>query len=115
MPHSRLTPKTVRVLGMIAEGHSYSQIVEGGHDLTYRDVFSAADEALKLGESPLATDSGMARAKRRHARAYEKRDAEEDAELLALHKDGQTTHEMGMHFGRQASAIRSRLKKLREE
>jgi len=40
--------KTVRVLRLIAVGHSYAQIIDGGAGLSYRDVFAAAREALEL-------------------------------------------------------------------
>jgi hypothetical protein len=45
-----LSPKTVAILRLIADGQSYTQIVDGHVDITYLDIFSAAGEALELGE-----------------------------------------------------------------
>lgn len=38
-----LSEKSVRVLRLIADGHSYSQIVDGNPDIKYRDIFDAAE------------------------------------------------------------------------
>ena len=37
----RLTHKSAVVLALIAEGHSYSQIVDGHPGITYPDIFRA--------------------------------------------------------------------------
>ncbi len=47
----RLSEKSVVVLSLIAEGRSYSHIVEGSDDISYLDIFNAAREALLLNES----------------------------------------------------------------
>jgi len=106
-----LSDKTVAVLTLIAEGCSYSQIVDG-HGITYLDIFAAAEEALTLNESPLAYQSRLAQIKAKYPRAYEKWSETEDADLSALHEKVATMTEMVERFQRQPSAIRSRLAKL---
>jgi len=34
-----LTEKTRRILALIADGHSYAQIVDGQRDVSYLDIF----------------------------------------------------------------------------
>ncbi len=44
-----MLPETARrVLGLIAEGRSYDQILQQHPELTYFDIFAAAREALEL-------------------------------------------------------------------
>lgn len=50
MVENALSPKTVAILRLIADGQSYTQIVDGHPGITYLDIFSAAGEALELGE-----------------------------------------------------------------
>lgn len=121
----RLSPKSIKVLGLIAAGHSYSQIVEGNPDLNYHDIFFAAEEAVWLdervgkpaqgsGESHAKPTgaSAMERAKERHPRAYAPWSESEDAELRSMHAAGRSKQELAAHFQRQPSAIQSRLHKL---
>lgn len=121
----RLSPKSIKVLGLIAAGHSYSQIVEGNPDLNYHDIFFAAEEAVWLDEriGNLAQGSGigqarptgasaMEKAKERHARAYAPWSECEDAELKSMHAAGRSRQDLAAHFQRQPSAIQSRLQKL---
>ncbi|HMT08899.1 MAG TPA: hypothetical protein PKA82_12915 [Pyrinomonadaceae bacterium] len=109
---SRLSPKAVAVLSLIADGHSYGQIVDGHPDITYRDIFAAADEALRMNESDSDYNQRMAKIRKRYPRAYEKWSAEEDNELRSLFDRGISDTEAAEHFGRQPSAISSRLIKL---
>ncbi len=50
--------------------------------------------------------------RQQHARAYEKWSREEDEELVGKHGMGSNLSDLAEHFGRQPSAIRSRLKML---
>ena len=50
--------------------------------------------------------------RRRSPKAYERWSAEDDQELRRLHETGWSRTELSEHFGRQPSAIRSRLAKL---
>ena len=112
MSHT-LSNKSVHVLTLIAEGHSYAQIVEGSHGLTYTDIFAAAKEALLVAEGK--ADSAMARMNSKHSRAYEKWSAGEVRKLLDLHAEGRSAREIAAHLGRRPSAIRSRLRKHSDE
>lgn len=112
MAESRLSVKTRAVLGLIAEGHGYAQIVDAHPGLTYLDIFAAAEEALRLDEAPSDYERRMAEIKRRHPRAYTPWSPEEDRELDAMFRRGEIAAAMAVHLGRQPSAIRSRLAKL---
>jgi len=108
----RLSEKSVKVLRLIAEGHSYSQIVDGHPEVSYRDIFNAAEEALRLNETPSEYEEHMAAIKRKHPRAYERWTQDEDTRLATLYAQGTPIDELAAHFQRQPSAIRSRLEKL---
>lgn len=108
----RLSKKGARILGLIADGHSYNQIVDGLTETTYLDIFAAAEEALHLCESPSDYDDRMRRVKSRHPRAYERWECSEDETLTSLHREGRTVAHMAEQLQRQPSAIRSRLAKL---
>jgi hypothetical protein len=45
---TQLRSRSREVLRLIARGHSYEQILAAIPGLTYRDIFRAAHEALKL-------------------------------------------------------------------
>jgi len=109
----RLSMQSVTILSLIAEGYSYSQIVDGHPNISYLDVFGAAEEALKLNESPIDYCKRMERIKKKYPNAYQKWTVENDASLAALHGEGVGVTDMAKHFKRQPSAIRSRLSKLR--
>lgn len=108
----QLSSKAIAVLTLIAEGQSYSQIVDGHPNITYLDIFHAAEEALRLNEPDPAYQARLAAIREKHPRAYEKWTDQEDAELRSLHEGGSSTNSMAAHFQRQPSAIESRLGKL---
>lgn len=108
---SRLSAKSVAILRQIANGQSYSQILESDPTFRYFDIFAAAEEALQLSESILDYSKRMEKAKERYPRAYERWDAEDDARLRLLHREGNSIARIAVMLGRQPSAIRSRLKK----
>ncbi len=107
-----LSPKSIAVLSLIADGHSYSQIVDGHPNISYLDIFRAAEEALRLNETDSDYQQRMSEIKAKHPRAYEKWSDEEDNELRTLFRRGVKSKEAAEHFGRQPSAITSRLSKL---
>lgn len=111
MPESRrLSPKSIAVLRLIADGQSYAQIVDG-HSLTYLDIFEAAREALELDEMPSDYHERVAAIRSRYPMAYQSWSAEDDEQLRAMHAAGESIDAMAEEFQRQPSAIRSRLSK----
>ena len=109
----RLTPKSLQVLRLIADGLSYSQIIEREPSLNYHDIFFAAEEALWLDErfehwveeaGPVAPqaqpggDSAMSRAKELHPRAYAPWDDREDSELKGQHQAGKPVADLAATF-----------------
>lgn len=108
----RLSPKTVVVLRLIADGQGYGQIVDGHPSITYLDIFAAAREALELNEAPSDYQQRLVAIKAEFPMAYEPWSAEDDEHLQAMHAAEDSTAEMVETFQRQPSAIRSRLSKL---
>src|SRR5207253_627590 len=100
----RLSRKSVTVLSLIAEGHSYAQIVNGHPEISYRDIFAAAEEALRLQESPSDYQVRLAKLKERSPKAYERWTAEEDADLAKAFRTGVSVEKLGKMFQRQTSA-----------
>lgn len=119
----RLSAKSLRVLRLIADGKSYTRIVDSDADLNYHDIFFAAEEALWVDERLAAwlsetQTAGRARPTvgrtlRRHARKYETWSKGEDDELAAMHSSGKNKTEMAKELQRQTSAITHRLRELR--
>jgi hypothetical protein len=126
---SGLSSKSAGVLELIAQGCTYTQIINHYPDLPLPDIFEAAAEALKLLSSPSSADHAtptppdeleakrlwmerMAAIKSRHPRAYAPWSPEEDQRLTTLFKGGVRSRQIADEFQRQPSAIRSRLRKL---
>jgi DNA-binding NarL/FixJ family response regulator len=110
--HKTLSAQSVTVLKLIAEGRSYEQILTLQPDLTYRDIFDAAREALEAtGEVLSDYQERMAEIRRDHPRAYEPWTHEEDATLVRLAQVGRTVDEIAAQLQRQPSAIRGRMQK----
>ncbi len=110
--HSGLSAKSVTVLAMIAKGHSYQQILDRHPELTYPDIFHAAEEALDATETvPSGYHGRLARIRKKHARAYEKWTAEEEATLIELVRAGLGEDEIATRLQRQPGAVRSRIAK----
>lgn len=109
---SKLSPKSYAVLSLIAEGYSYGQIIEGHPEITYLDIFHAAEEALRLSEAESSYQTRIAKIKEKHPKAYERWEGSEDSQLRSMHSLGASIEELSIHFQRQPSAIRSRLEKL---
>ncbi len=111
---THLSPTTIAVLEMIAAGRTYEQILSAYPDLTYLDIFRAADEALNLAvrepaiQRPAHT---LAEKRDRHPRAYEKWTDAEDAQLRSLVQAGNTVAQIAGQLQRNRGAIRSRIVK----
>lgn len=57
----------------------------------------------------------MADIRLRYPNAYHPWTEDDDALILQLLREGKTTRELSIHFGRQPSAIRSRIRKLERD
>lgn len=105
--------KSVAVLKLIADGHSYEQILAAYPTLTYLDIFGAAQEALVLaGEASTEHQQRLARIRAKHPRAYEKWIEEEDQQLRQLVQAGVKVKDIAAQLQRQLGAIQSRIEKL---
>ncbi len=109
---SRLSPKSVIVLRLIAAGWSYGQIVDMHPEVNFLDIFAAAEEALRLNEMHSGHDDRMADIKSQHPRAYEKWTPEEDALIRELVAQGVSSSAVAARLRRQPGAIASRIAKL---
>lgn len=116
-PSLSLTARTI--LALIAQGHTYEQILFTEPELTYYDIFAAAEEALMLDSraapAPLsnaAYEARMAEIHARHPRAYELWTDAEDDQLQVLAGEGQSAKAIAAELQRQPSAIQSRIRKL---
>jgi hypothetical protein len=132
-----LSERARRILGLIAEGRSYDQILQQHPELTYFDIFAAAREALELVRPtppepmpvpspppslpvellPLPTPhqkppSFVERARARHGRAFTRWSREEDARLEQLFRAGTPRSEIVRLLDRHEGAIERRLEKL---
>jgi hypothetical protein len=105
-----LSTKSATVLALIAQGHSYRQIAEDHPDITYRDIFEAAAEALRICQGGPDYHEWLAKMRERHPYAYERWSGEDDAMLETLHKEGQTPKAIAQALGRRSSAVSSRLR-----
>lgn len=108
----RLSSKSRAVLTLIADGLSYAQIVDGHPDLTYLDIFGAAEEALRLDEQESSYNERLAKIKEKYPRAYEKWTEAEEDELRRMQSSGKSLIEIAVALSRQPSAIRTRLERL---
>jgi DNA-binding NarL/FixJ family response regulator len=101
------------ILELIAEGHTYEQILKLNEMLTYLDIFDAAREALDLDEHENQTDDQrLSDIRKSHPRAYETWTSEEEAKLSELFRSGTKTQHIAAELQRQQGAILSRLRRL---
>src|SRR5438034_580498 len=95
-----LSEKSRTVLRLIADGHSYEQIVNGHPDISYLDIFQAAEEALRLAELAPDYQERLAEIKSRHPNEYEPWTDADDTDLAVMQRQGQTIDEMASYFQR---------------
>lgn len=114
--HSKeLSAKSRSILSLIAQGYSYQQILDIYPVFTYIDIFEAAKEALDVISSRVdisKENSPIDEIRKKHPRAYEKWNDEEDQRLTKLFQSGAGTKEIAYILQRQPGAITSRLSKL---
>ncbi len=109
---NQLSEKSVVVLTLIAEGQSYGQIVDSHPAISYFDIFAAAEEALRLSESPGDYQVRLEKIKKRYPKAYELWTEDDDARLTTMYCGQTPLAEIATKLERQPSAIRARLAKL---
>jgi len=109
-PGLALSNKAIAVMELIAQGHSYEQILATYPALTYRDIFDAAAEVLKAAEG--STPSHMEKTKRKHPRAYEKWTQDEEQQLRDLIAEGHTVARIAKRLQRNRGGIRARIVQL---
>ena len=128
MTNRGLSEKSRLVLSLIAEGRGYDHIVNVETDISYFDIFRAAEEALCVDGAPAKpeTSSGnsgdvrksraandfVARAREAFPNAYVPWTKADEAQLTAMRAAGAKVVVMAEHFQRQPGAIRARLRKL---
>ncbi len=101
------------MLRLISQGRTYEQILSIHPEMTYLDIFRAAQEALEATEpAPGGYGDRLAMLREERPRAYEKWSPSEDAELARLVAMGERIEEIAVHLRRQPSAVRSRMMKL---
>ncbi|MDE2853884.1 MAG: hypothetical protein OXN88_06905 [Chloroflexota bacterium] len=109
----KLSDKSRQILELISAGYSYEQILSLHSNFTYKDIFSAAQEALEL-ESP--TDASrqdrLESIKRKHPNAYEPWTQEQEELLMKMHRGGAPVYAIASALKRQPGATRSRIRKL---
>jgi hypothetical protein len=111
-----------RELGVVNATRFLSQFSVGGGDYTserdsiYADAtLDALIAQIKQRRSPEQHTTGKERLeglKKKYVRAYERWTDDEDEELRFLFSRDTSVSDLAAHFGRQPSAIRSRLRKL---
>jgi hypothetical protein len=108
-----LSAKSVGVLEMIAAGSTYEQILAAYPDLTYLDIFRAAEEALDASARMEAIPAyQLTDIRKSYPRAYEKWTESEERRLRELISNGLTVAQIANRLQRQRNAIRSRITKL---
>ena len=109
----KLSDKSRQILTLISAGHSYEQILSMRSDYTYKDIFSAAKEALELENQPnLNHQDKLAEIKQRYPNAYEPWTERQEKILKSMHKGGAPVKAIASALKRQPSAIKSRIRKL---
>jgi len=112
MTPSNLSPRSICILNLIAQGHSMEQISKTHPQYGPEDVALAASEALVLNRNTLSREERMKKIQQRYARAYEKWTEEEERFIVDLYNEGKTMREIAVISQRQPNAVKSRLERL---
>ncbi len=108
-----LSARATTVLRLIAQGRSYEQILALHPEMTYLDIFSAAQEALEMTTPPSGSYAGRGHEVREaRPHAYERWSAAEDAELAQLLAGGESVEDVAARLRRRPDAVRARMIKL---
>jgi len=106
-----LSARATAVLRLISQGRSYEQILSLHPEMTYLDIFSAAQEALEAtAGGPYAERGYELREPRPHP--SEPWSDAEDAELAQLLAGGENVEEVAARLRRRPDAVRARMIRL---
>lgn len=109
----KLSDRSRQILTLISAGYGYEQILSLHSDYTYKDIFSAAEEALELDSpSDASYQDRLESVKRKHPNAYEPWTNKQEELLIKMYKGGAPVKAIASALKRQPSAISSRIRKL---
>ena len=104
------------MLRLISQGRSYEQILSLHPEMTYLDIFFAAQEALEATAPTTRGDPAKEGYEVREAptppRAYGRWSAAEDAELAQLLAGGESVEGVAARLRRRPDAVRARMIRL---
>lgn len=109
---ANLSEKSRRILQLIADGNTYERILALHSDLTYKDIFHAAEEAIKVADQDSACSRKQPDIRNQYPRAGEKWTEDEEDTLKHLFDRGIPTSEICRRLQRKSGGINSRLRKL---
>ena len=108
-----LSARATAVLRLISQGRTYEQILSLHPELTYLDIFSAAQEALEATAPTGGTRTeGGYEVREPRPRPSEPWSAAEDAELAQLLAGGENVEEVAARLRRRPDAVRARMIRL---
>jgi hypothetical protein len=108
-----LSRRSVKVLALIASGHTYDQILRTYPELSYADIFESAREALDLAREPAGHNGHVSTGPpRMRPRVHHPWSAETDARLTMLVRAGQTIAQIVDLIARSPVDVYNRMRKL---
>ncbi len=111
--HRELSARATAVLRLISQGRTYEQILSLHPEMTYLDIFSAAQEALEATAPTGGTRAeGGYEVREPRPRPSEPWSAAEDAELAQLLAGGENVEEVAVRLRRRPDAVRARMIRL---
>ncbi len=111
--HRGLSARATAVLRLISQGRTYEQILSLHPEMTYLDIFTAAQEALEVAEPGPGRTAGRASEVRDpRSQAYGQWSAAEDAELAQLLAGGESVESVAARLRRRPDAVRARMIRL---
>jgi DNA-binding NarL/FixJ family response regulator len=108
-----LSARATAVLRLISQGRTYEQILSLHPEMTYLDIFSAAQEALEATAPTGGTRvEGGYEVREPRPHPSEPWSAAEDAELAQLLAGGENVEEVAARLRRRPDAVRARMIRL---
>ena len=101
------------MLRLISQGRTYEQILSLHPEMTYLDIFAAAQEALEAaGPRAGRTTETASELRDPRPRTYGQWSAAEDAELAQLLAGGESVESVAARLRRRPDAVRARMIRL---